>query len=463
MAETASSEATREVPVWPVDRVLALAPDAASARAARGIAGDEAWAEEGASRPGEAIPPTVWGLARGRAVKPYQTAVDLAGPAYHCSCPSGKVPCKHALGLLLRWAAGAIRPAPAPGWVRAWHATSEASPGAPGASRDSASRRSRAPRSAPPAGGGGRVVTERAKARRAERVAAGLDELDRWLTDQVHAGIAGLASGGYSGWDAVAARLVDAQAPAVARVIRGLAAVAGDPARLLSELALVRLLIEGFRGVETLPEALAETVLMRIGFPMPTGEVLARQPRIPGRWRVVGVREEYEDQLTVRREWLKEERGGEPALVLSFAGPGQPLPPGLTLGELLVGELCFYPGALPLRGLIAGRDGPPEPSDGAPPGETIAAALTGYARALAADPWLDRWPVVLAAVLPVSEGGRWFLAQRDGDALPIDPAAGEPWRLVGAVAGAEATVAGEWSVNGLRPLAAWPGGRLVRL
>ncbi|WP_420894866.1 SWIM zinc finger family protein, partial [Streptomyces noursei] len=34
----------------------------------------------------------------------YGTVVDLDGPAFQCSCPSRKFPCKHTLGLLLRWA-----------------------------------------------------------------------------------------------------------------------------------------------------------------------------------------------------------------------------------------------------------------------------------------------------------------------------------------------------------------------
>jgi SWIM zinc finger len=46
----------------------------------------------------------VWGLCAGSGKRPYQTVVDLTGPAYKCSCPSRKFPCKHALALLLNWA-----------------------------------------------------------------------------------------------------------------------------------------------------------------------------------------------------------------------------------------------------------------------------------------------------------------------------------------------------------------------
>jgi len=105
---------------WSADQVLALAPDAASRKAGSklGVAGP--WSGTGSADEG-----AVWGLCKGSGGKPYQTVVDMAdvtGPAYRCSCPSRKFPCKHALGLLLLWASGesAVPPAQAPDWVEQW-------------------------------------------------------------------------------------------------------------------------------------------------------------------------------------------------------------------------------------------------------------------------------------------------------------------------------------------------------
>ncbi|MRT44910.1 SWIM zinc finger family protein, partial [Xylella fastidiosa subsp. multiplex] len=87
---------------WSADQVLALAPDAASRKAGSKLGAAGPWSEAGSSDEG-----AVWGLCKGSGSKPYQTVVDLAdaaGPAYKCSCPSRKFPCKHALGLLLLWA-----------------------------------------------------------------------------------------------------------------------------------------------------------------------------------------------------------------------------------------------------------------------------------------------------------------------------------------------------------------------
>jgi hypothetical protein len=481
------------------DQVLALAPDLVSQRAARGLAGAGAWAETGcvddAAGSGDAagsdgdgggVPATVWGLARGSGAVPYRTAVDVSsGPAYRCSCPSRKVPCKHALGLLLHWSAGHVGPAPVPGWVREWHAerAERASRAERAAARAVAAAGPRgtdtvadrdpagpdAAGATDPAQGDGaaqgdratasRRSGERAVTARMERVATGLDELDRWLADQVRAGIAGLASAGYDLWDAVAARLVDAKASTVAGTVRRLSAVAGSPDRLLTELALLRLLISGYRRLDDLPADLADTVRARVGLPYPAERVLAERPPVRDRWHLVAVRDEQEDHLLVRRVWLRGRHTGVPALVLGFAGPGQVLPVDLILGTELDADLCFYPGAQPLRALVATRHGAPEPG-GVPAGTDIAGALRGYAAAMAGDPWLERWPVVLAgAVVP---GGRRYLAEPDGTALPVDPR--RPTRGGWSpAAGLPLAVAGEWSASGLRPLTAWPDGRLVRL
>ncbi|NYV78479.1 SWIM zinc finger family protein, partial [Streptomyces sp. UH6] len=106
---------------WSAEQVLALAPDAASRKAGSKLAAAGPWSGTGCDDEG-----TVWGLCKGSGSKPYQTIVDMgesSAPAYKCSCPSRKFPCKHALGLLLLWAADpAAVPAgqEPPDWARQW-------------------------------------------------------------------------------------------------------------------------------------------------------------------------------------------------------------------------------------------------------------------------------------------------------------------------------------------------------
>src|SRR6202034_552840 len=95
---------------WEQGQVLSLAPDASAERAARSLATARSWLSSGCDEERGAV----WGECKGSAATPYRTAVDLTGPAYKCSCPSRKFPCKHALGLLLNWANGAVPEAGTP-------------------------------------------------------------------------------------------------------------------------------------------------------------------------------------------------------------------------------------------------------------------------------------------------------------------------------------------------------------
>ncbi len=99
---------------WTAATVEGLAPDAASVAAARKLARPAPWTETGFDAR------AVWGLCRGSGARPYEVAVDLAGPAFKCSCPSRKLPCKHALALLLLRAGGEVAAGAAPERVEEW-------------------------------------------------------------------------------------------------------------------------------------------------------------------------------------------------------------------------------------------------------------------------------------------------------------------------------------------------------
>jgi len=115
---------------------------------------------------------------------------------------------------------------------------------------------------------------------------------------------------------------------------------------LLGELARLRLLVGGYRRLADLPNDLAASVRMRVGLPIATETVLAG-PAVRDRWQVHGVRDEIEDQLTVRRAWLRGAGSGRPVLVLSFAVAGQSLPIDLLPGTEFDADVCLYPGGQP--------------------------------------------------------------------------------------------------------------------
>jgi len=436
---------------WTTDQVTALAPDAPSMAAARGLSTAAKWVEHGA---GDGPPATIWGLAKGSGSKPYQTCVDLDEPAYRCSCPSRKFPCKHALGLLLMWASGSVVVASeTPGWVLEWHESR--------AGRAAKAEARRVAGAEPKTEAQEKAASKRA-AQRDDRVASGVVELAQWLDDQVAGGIAGLDRVGYKHWDLAAARLVDAQAPGLARRVRDLAGVAGSrdgwDQRLLAELGTLRLLTTAYARVDSLPADLAETVRGHVGFTTPIERVLETPP-IRDIWQVIGVRDESDERLTTRRSWLVGRDTGRVGLVLAFAVAGQPIAADLVMGTAIDADICFYPGATPLRATVSIKHGAPARCATPTPASTVNALLDRYADAVAADPWLDIWPALLHGVLV--PGTTWHLVDDAGDALPIRTRSNEPWHLVGAAGGSPATYSAEWSTDGLRLLAGYIDGEVV--
>src|SRR4051812_14609217 len=99
---------------WTTEQVLALAPDPASGKAGKDLAGQrKKWTSLGRDER------AAWGECQGSGSKPYQTKIDLSEPAFSCSCPSRKFPCKHGLGLflLLVQQPAAFAGGPPPAWV----------------------------------------------------------------------------------------------------------------------------------------------------------------------------------------------------------------------------------------------------------------------------------------------------------------------------------------------------------
>ncbi|MEM9923756.1 MAG: SWIM zinc finger family protein [Cyanobacteria bacterium P01_D01_bin.50] len=81
--------------IWTQEQIVALAPDASSAENRKVFATSGKWSSLGYNEK------AVWGEAQGSGKNPYQTQIDLSEPAFKCSCPSQKIPCKHGIDLFL--------------------------------------------------------------------------------------------------------------------------------------------------------------------------------------------------------------------------------------------------------------------------------------------------------------------------------------------------------------------------
>lgn len=430
---------------WTIDKVRALAPDASSASAGEGLATARKWTSLGASDR------ALWGLCQGSGKDPYQTRVDLAEPVSKCSCPSRKFPCKHALGLLLLFAKEPkhFKHDAEPGWVSDWLASR-----AERAEKKADKAKTAAATPVDPAAQAARAAA------RDDRVRQGVAECRTWLDDLLRRGLASAQSDAPSECTRVAARMVDAQAPGLAAMIRAIPNTMlsghGWEVRTLAHLARVHLLLRAAERLTDLPAPLAIDVRTTLGYTQSKDDVLA-QPTVRDRWTVLGQTFEDADRLTVRRTWLWGEKTAQPALVLDFAVANQPLDTTLVSATTFEGDVCFYPSAAPLRALIKSR-GPASHTTTAPPTDTrhtIPAQLTRFAHALAANPWLASWPMLLPSTFLARDADRWFLHQGDA-ALPLAPSFCRSihlWRLLSTTAAHPATIVATWDGDAAEPLA----------
>jgi hypothetical protein len=151
--------------------------------------------------------------------------------------------------------------------------------------------------------------------------------------------------------------------------------------------------------------------------------------------------------------WLYDEGAGRFALVLSFGAAGRAPELALPVGIVMEAEVAYHPSAVPLRAAL----GPHHSTDaarGIPRGTAIGPALDSYGAALADDPWLDAWPVLLADVVPIPGPDRWQLADAaSSDAIPVTGAG--LWRLAALSGGHPLTVFAELTPTGARALTAW--------
>ncbi len=438
-------------------QVLALAPDPASVKAGQSLANPAKWAALG--RSGR----SVWGECQGSAL--YRTQADLTGPAFHCSCPSRKFPCKHGLGLLLVLVNSPARvpESTAPAWVVEWVERRDA-----GAEKKLA-RQTPAASDDPEAAARQGAGKNRRTAKREDRVQAGLAELQKWLGDLLRQGLAHAKTQPTRFYDAAAARLVDAQAPGLARRLRswpGLFA-SGEPwaDRVLEEAGALQWVLNGAARLGTLPEGLRASVRTAVGWTTTEQELLAdiRAERCTDRWQIVGRRVEDKEALRVQRTWLVGSRSQRRALCLSFAAGNRPLDLSLLPGTTVEAELVFYPSAAPLRASVGTRHGAPA-AFAAPVAcadfEEAAEQTAGW---FAGDPWLEHAPWLVGGCLPCEHEGRWCLRDAAGGVVPLAKRLASPWPLVAVSGGAPVTVFGEWDGHALLPLGVFTEGRFIDL
>jgi hypothetical protein len=426
-----------------LEAVLALAPDGASAQAARGLAAPARWPLLGANAA------AAWGECQGSGAKPYRTQVDLSGPAFRCSCPSRKFPCKHGLALLMMRAQDPDRftTSDAPPWVNEWLASRAAT-----AQKKEERQVEKTAAAVDP------QAAAKREAQRWARIEQAAQELQRWLADQMRRGPGAVGDDTIGSWLTMAKRMVDAQAPGLAARIQyaagGIRRGEDWPERTLHRLGLLQLACDALQRRAQLDPDIQADLRTLAGWPHEKADVMAGAgERVADRWTVLGsITEERDDNLTERRVWLHGERTGRRAWLLDHAFGGRGFQDAWLVGTAVAATMVFYPGRSALRALAADAAGTP----GAPSWPTAGgeAEWLAIARRIAACPWVTLHPLVLDGAVPVRRGDEGLVVAA-GRAWPMRLGDADTWMLLAASGGQPLQIMGEWDGRAVAPLAAW--------
>jgi len=427
--------------LFTLEQITRLAPDDASLKAAKGLASPGHWPTLGG---GEAA---LWGECKGSGAKPYQVQMDAAGPAFRCSCPSRKFPCKHGLALLLLHTAQpqSFAAGPPPAWVEEWLASRR--------QKQESQAQKKSQDAAPP----DPQAAAKREAKRLERMSAGAEELQRWLLDQTRQGLANLRGGGVD-WRGLAARMVDAQAPGLGRRVQALESLAASDedwaGRLLGAMGQLQLLLDGWqRRAELSPPRQAD-LRTAMGWPQDKDDVLQTGEHLAEPWEALGLAVEENDKLWERRVWLRGATSGRRALLLDFAHGHPVFEPLFSIGATYQMTLAFYPGAWPRRAVAVAPPRLVANAFSSRPA-SLDAEFSLVADALAANPWATLWPVWLGETRLVFEQGAWLALIPPDSQLLLQITDDDAWALAALGGGRALTLFGEWDGERLRPLSAW--------
>ena len=317
------------------EQITQIAPDAASVKAAKGL-GLSKWVLL------EQHDHTIWGHCQGSGSNPYQTAVDLSGePAFKCSCPSRKFPCKHALALLFLFNEQTpkfLTQTP-PDWVTKWLDKRQ---------QNQANKAAKAEHTAPV----DPVAQQKRFEARLKKASEGLADLQLWLNDLLRNGLVQLRNNQSTRFHDMAKRMIDAQLPAIAGQLQQLANLPPSrQAELWWGLSKLHLLSQSFNHIASFDEAWQAEIYSRLGFPIAKESVLTR-PAIMDTWFNIGHTTLEIDRGEAHYYWLYGAAQQQFAFILDFVihnAPAQTVP--VLVGAQYAGELCFYAGVAQQRAI----------------------------------------------------------------------------------------------------------------
>jgi hypothetical protein len=429
------------VVVFTEQQIMDMAPDASAASSAKSLAHEAKWVNVHQHEK------ALWGECKGSGAKAYKTQIDLSATAFKCSCPSRKFPCKHGLGLLLLYVRDidAFKTAEPPDWVAEWLKKREAK------------LTQQATKADKPVDA---AAQAKRKAKRGARIEDGIEELQRWCKDLIRAGIAAAPDKEKNFWNTMSRRMIDAQAPGLALLVRKLAATDFSAENwqtdFIDQLSLIYTLTESYQRISTLPEPVQHDVRSWIGFGQSQEDLRTREAT-RDLWIVLGRRTEYDQNVTAQRYWFYGVNTKRFALNIQYQVAGRT--PVLTFapGTAIDAEVVFYDSAFPYRVAVRTQHAV------TPVPEVVACAnwnavLEQEAAWAAQQPFQDEKPFIVHNIRPAKAGNTWMLADEQAKGMKLKGIFERTLHLLAQSGGDASTLFVVGKENEYEPIGIWKNG-----
>lgn len=448
--------------MWTETQILQLAPDAPTANKGRALASLGKW--QTLRTDGNAL----WGECKGSGKLPYFVQIDLLNPAFKCSCPARKFPCKHsiALGLLFTQGSDGFMMEEPPEAVKNWIASRTKRIEKKEEKKDSDLEKEIAEKIQAAAEQKAKTLDSRI-----QNIQDGLPELETWLLDITREGIASIEKNAAQICEDIAVRMSDAKMKGIATRIREIPLMINASPnwieKVTTRLGELYLFINAFRQYENLPENLQESLKQTAGITLKKEEVRTDEGVLDN-WLILGKSEgqdEVNPRIFFRKIWLWAVKNKRPAMILDYNFGAPSFLGTYVLGTQFKGELAFYPDTFQLRALVKTQQQSGNFIENFPGYDNFNDFLLAYANAVAQNPWLRSFPCVLSNVIPMIENNRLMVADKNAQLIEIqsDKENVMGWKLIALSGGKSMDIFGEWTSESLVPLSACVEGKFVNL
>ncbi len=284
-----------------------------------------------------------------------------------------------------------------------------------------------------------------------------MDELRLWIKDIVRNGILNIPDKGFSYFENMAKRMVDAQTPGLANMVRNIGKsnfyTEGWHSPFIDKLAAIYMVLEGYKNIDCLNEPQQQEIKSLVGFTQ-NQEALKEQTGLTDTWLVLCKQIVEVDTITTERNWLYGTTSNRYALVLQFIVNGQGATLALTAGMFIQAEVVFYPSVAPLRAIVKKQVATNASShftsfnnwQQVSETETVLSSVM---------PVRDGRPFIVRQLIPVQYNNHWWLQDAEQKMMRLKNGQASIWKLLALSGGNAIDMAVIGKEDNYEPLGIW--------